>query len=115
MEGNRRYVRVRAVMLAFLLSYYASDSDAFLDEMYIVIPHIIRVLMQRRDLAEEALRRARFQHHFHQRMYLILSFLCLRCAGGIMFSGCPSVRPDFLVYAITQEVYYRISSNLVQR
>ena len=63
MEGNRRYVRVRAVLLAFLLSYYASDSDAFLDEMYIVIPHIIRVLMQRRDLAEEALRRARFQHH----------------------------------------------------
>ena len=48
--------------------------------------------------------------------WLVRIFLCLRtgCAGGIMFSVCPSVRmsvrPDFLVYAITQEVYYGIWS-----
>ena len=47
-------------------------------------------------------------------------FLCLRTegAGGIMFPGCPSVRPDlrpdFFVYAITQVLRDGISSNLVE-
>ena len=84
MEGNRRYVRVRAVMLAFLLSYYASDSDAFLDEMYIVIPHIIRVLMQRRDLAEEALRR-----HYSAQSYMQLGWG--RHAGDVFSEARTSV------------------------
>ena len=54
----------------------------------------------------------------------LLQFLCLRTegAGGIMFPGCPSVRPDFrpdlcpdfFVYAITQVLLDGISSNLVQ-
>ena len=43
-------------------------------------------------------------------------------AEGIMFPGCPSVRPDFrpdlrpdfFVYAITQVLLDGISSNLVQ-
>ena len=53
-----------------------------------------------------------------------ITFLCLRTegAGGIMFPGCPSVRPDvcpdfrpdFYVYAITQVLLNGISSNLVQ-
>ena len=55
----------------------------------------------------------------------LIVFLCLRTegAGGIMFPGCPSVRPDFrpdlrpdfFVYAITQVLLDGISSNLVRR
>ena len=49
MEGIRNSRFTRAVLLAF-----AINSDTFQDETYFVLPsNIIRVIMQRRELAEE--------------------------------------------------------------
>ena len=57
MEGIRNSRFTRAVLLTF-----AINSDTFQDETYFVLPsNIIRVIMQRRELAEEESQRARFQ------------------------------------------------------
>ena len=72
MEGIRNSRFTRAVLLAFVLNYYAINSDAFEDETYFVLSNIIRVIMQWRELVEEKSQRARFQHHFEQRMYMYL-------------------------------------------
>ena len=69
MEGTRNSRFTRAVLLAF-----AINSDTFQDETYFVLPSIIRVIMRRRELAEEESQRARFQHHFELRMYLMQAF-----------------------------------------